>query len=172
MLSIAIDLIYGNSYTFRWGALKRDTAGQLGFARFFFPSSQNFTFQGDRVTFHSVLKRFYSRECHKYSLLRMWLDYLIPFFFFFFLKQSWGDVRVMVLRILFQIRNQMTFPQWHEYLTWALIHEAAVHAGETSLVGREQGAVSHGFPANLLLSSLALRYQKWWNVYPPLKWRE
>lgn len=83
MLSIAIDLTYGNSYTFRWGAPKRDTAGQLGFAHFFFPPSQNFTFQGDRVTVHSVLKRFYSRECHKYSLLRMWLDYLIPFFFFF-----------------------------------------------------------------------------------------
>lgn len=27
----------------------------------------------------------------------------------------------------------MTFPQWHEYLTSALVHEVAPHAGETSL---------------------------------------
>ena len=76
---------------------------------------------------------------YKYSLLCMWLDYLIPFC----LKQTRGMWEWLGIKNPFQIRNQMTSPQWHEYLTWALVHEAAVHEGETSLAGWQPGAVSH-----------------------------
>lgn len=111
----------------------------------FVSSNQDFMLQGDRVTFQSVLKRFYFHGYYKYS---RYATRLSNSFFFFFLSEAklgkYGSDEV--LRILFRIRKQMTFLQWYDYLTSALVHEAALLAGETSLTGWEHWAVSHNFP--------------------------
>lgn len=49
--------------------------------------------------------------------------------------------------ILFQVRKQMTFPQWRGRLASALVHEAARHTRGTSLADWEHWALSHKFPA-------------------------
>ena len=49
--------------------------------------------------------------------------------------------------ILFQVRKQMTFPQWRGHLASALVHEAARHTRGTSLADWEHWALSHKFPA-------------------------
>ena len=80
MLFIATDFTW-KSYEVHPGACEHSViTGQVGFAGFSVSSSQDFMFQGEGVTFHSFLKRFYFHGYyHKYSLLNMQDTHLIPF---------------------------------------------------------------------------------------------